>query len=513
MLHQHAGAAERETVAIIGAGIGGLAAALALKNNDVDIVIVERDPEPVELARPDEAFEKWPRPGVPQFRHAHILLARLQTLVRDRHPELHAELMAAGFELSSLREMLPPGQLENFHAMPGDEDLAHFWGRRATFEYVLRKHVGRLPRVRFLHSTRVDGLLMEVSEDAVRVRGIDVFRAGVKESIAADLVVDASGKRTQCPAWLEAAGARVTFERFPSNWQYVCRHYRLNDDHGPLTRQGTGANLDFFGYSTFYGEHGHYAVTLGCPTDEKDIARAMRRPDGFDAVCAQIPILTEWIQQSKVESKVLGAARFENRWTRYGTGGKAILGFLAAGDSQMETNPVYGRGCTSAFVQGDVLATVLAATRDPRERSRRYYAKTRELLLPHFNFSVRTDHMLHSRSKQSRGLPIPAADQFVRHAFEVAWIPAMNASPLVAREMLKAIEMRELSPLGVRFAVLFQLMWHFFLSFFRREKPPALFVGPPRAEFLSHLPAPKPDREAPAARVGEDDEQWDTAGL
>ncbi len=238
----------------------------------------------------------------------------------------------------------------------------------------------------------------------------------------------------------------------------------------------------------------------------------MRRPDGFDAICQQIPVLDEWMRHSTVRSKVLGAARFGNRWTHYRDGGKELLGYFAVGDSQMETNPVYGRGCTSAFVQGDTLSTVLAATKDPSERSRRYYATTRELLLPHYNFSIRTDHMLQSRSKQSRGLPIPAADRFVRHAFETVWIPAMNSSPLVAREMLKAMEMRELSPLGVRLAVAFQLLWHFVLSFFRKP-PPALFVGPPRAEFMAKLPAPKPEREEPAVRAGGDDEQLDVMGL
>jgi hypothetical protein len=100
--------------------------------------------------------------------------------------------------------------------------------------------------------------------------------------------------------------------------------------------------------------------------------------------------------------------------------------------------------------------------------------------------------MLQSRSKQSRGLPIPAADQFVRHAFEVAWIPAMNKNPVIAREMVKAMEMREISSLGVRLAVLFYVAWEFFLSFFRRTKPPALFEAPPRAEFLSKLAAAAP---------------------
>src|SRR5689334_3734335 len=119
-----------ERVAVIGGGIGGLATALALSRNDVDVIIVERDPEPPVLSSPEDAFDGWSRPGVPQFRHAHLLLARLQTIIRDRHPELHGELIDAGLELSFLEEMLPPSHVGAFRPMPGDEDLRHFWGRR-----------------------------------------------------------------------------------------------------------------------------------------------------------------------------------------------------------------------------------------------------------------------------------------------------------------------------------------------------------------------------------------------
>jgi 2-polyprenyl-6-methoxyphenol hydroxylase-like FAD-dependent oxidoreductase len=496
-----------ETIVIIGGGFGGLSAALALKSDGANVVIVERDPPPVELTHPTDAFERWQRPGVPQFRHAHMFLARLQTLVRDHHPELHAELLAAGLELSRLEEMLPPGQVGTFHPLPGDDDLKHFWGRRATFEYVLRQHVGRLPHVRFVHSARVEELVLDVSDSAIRVRGVRVHRAQETETINADVVIDASGKRTRCPGWLEAQGARIRFERHPSNRQYVCRHHRLGDPSANLLRQGTGANLDFFGYSVFYAEHGSYAIALGCPTDEKEIARAMHRSEGFDAICDQIPVLSRWIDESKVESTIVGAAGFENRWTHYrGNGGKEILGFFALGDSHVETNPIYGRGTACAFVQAHVLADVLRTTDDAHERSRRYYQQTERELRPHFDLSVRTDRMLQSRSRQSRGLPVPAGEVFLHKAFEAAWTPAMNRSALVAREMLKAMEMRELSALHVRLAVVFHVLWHFFLSLFRKEKDASPFAGPARAEFMQHLASRKlepADVAVPAEESGE----------
>jgi len=200
----------------------------------------------------------------------------------------------------------------------------------------------------------------------------------------------------------------------------------------------------------------------------------------------------------------VGAGGFENRWTHYrGNGGKEIVGFFALGDSHVETNPIYGRGTAFAFVQAHVLADVLRATGDAHQRSRRYYRDTRRELRPHFDLSVRTDRMLQSRSRLSRGLSVPAGEVFLHKAFEAAWTPAMNRSALVAREMLKAMEMRELSPLRVRLAVVFHVLWHFFLSLFRREKEGSLFEGPPRAEFIQRLSSRKLE-PASAPTRGED---------
>ena len=80
----------------------------------------------------------------------------------------------------------------------------------------------------------------------------------------------------------------------------------------------------------------------------------------------------------------------------------------------------------------------------------------------------------------------------MRRAFELAWIPAMNQSSLVAREMLKAMEMRELSPLRVRLAVLLHIFWYFLLALLQKQKSETPFTGPGRAAFLSRLPARAP---------------------
>src|SRR5262245_43733471 len=100
-----------ERVVIVGASIGRLATALALKHSKKQIVIVERDDPPPDIA-PESAFDAWERPGVPHFRLSHSLLARLASILRERHPEVLAELSQAGVEPCPVEFALPSNQVD-----------------------------------------------------------------------------------------------------------------------------------------------------------------------------------------------------------------------------------------------------------------------------------------------------------------------------------------------------------------------------------------------------------------
>jgi flavin-dependent dehydrogenase len=356
--------------------------------------------------------------------------------------------------------------------------------------------------VRFVHSARVVGLHAEAKDDEVRVRGLKVARGGAEETIAADVVVDASGKRTKCPEWLEALGVRIENDSHPSRFVYACRHYRLRDPASSPPRLDGGGNLDFLGYATFYEEHGNFALTFGCPVDEEHLAAAMHRPEGFEALCRQLPVLAHWVSVSEPTTKVLGAGLFENRWTRYGVaGGKTLLGFFAVGDSQVETNPMYGRGCSAAFMQAHALADVLGSVGDPAERARRYYAATDEMLRPYYDLSIATDRMYHMRARLSRGEPLTPSEKLLNFGYEAGWMPALQRSLLVAREMVKSAQMREISGVTTRIAVMVQLLVALLGSLFRVRKGVSADAPPPRrVEILRLLPAHE-DGGAPATVV------------
>ena len=480
-----------ERVAIIGAGVAGLATALALNRLGIGVVLVERDGEPPDIS-PEKAFTEWSRPGVPQFRHAHIFLGRLQSILRDGYPGLHAALLRAGLELSTLEEVLPASHA-GIELIPGDEDLVHYWGRRATFEYVLRRYVDELPGVLFIHSARVNGLITETDGRSVRVHGIELTQGGETHRIDASFVVDASGKRSKCPEWLRALGVRVDIDSNPSDFVYACRHYRLKDPAKEPPRRDGGGNFDYLGYATFYAEQGHYAVTFGCPVEERELAGAIHRTEGFEALIDGLPVLKHWTSQSDVTTKVLGAGRFENRWTRYRPRGKELLGFFAVGDSHVETNPMYGRGCAAAFWQAETLAEVLTEEPDARKRFRVYSALVQKRLKAPFDLSVATDRMYHLRARLARGLPVPLPARLLNYAYETAWLPAKHSSPIVAREMIRAMQMRDVSSFGERLSVIAEILRAGFRTALGRKRVPLLPPPPPRSVLLDSLPPPAPE--------------------
>src|SRR5438874_1879100 len=92
-------------VAIVGAGISGLGAALLLAHDGHDVVVLERDATPLPLT-PHEAFE-WNRRGAPQVRHSHAFLARGRNLIRDRLPDVRTALLEAGATEVGWSDMIP----------------------------------------------------------------------------------------------------------------------------------------------------------------------------------------------------------------------------------------------------------------------------------------------------------------------------------------------------------------------------------------------------------------------
>ena len=103
-------------IVVVGAGVAGLGAALALGRAGHEVTVVERDATPLP-ADPDSAFW-WDRRGAPQVRHSHAFLARLRNVLRDRHPDVLAALLDAGATELRFAEGMPD-TIEDRDPAPG----------------------------------------------------------------------------------------------------------------------------------------------------------------------------------------------------------------------------------------------------------------------------------------------------------------------------------------------------------------------------------------------------------
>src|SRR5688572_2923986 len=171
-------------IVVVGAGVSGLGAALALGRAGHEVTVVERDATPLP-ADADAAFW-WDRRGAPQVRHSHAFLARLHNVLRDRHPDVLAALLDAGATELRFAEGMPE-TIEDRSPRPGDEDLVALACRRTTFEWVLRKAALASPGVSLLDGVVVDELV--ATEDPSGLRRATGVRLADGTTVDGDLVV------------------------------------------------------------------------------------------------------------------------------------------------------------------------------------------------------------------------------------------------------------------------------------------------------------------------------------
>ena len=184
---------------VLGASMGGLLAARVLADAYRRVTIVERDP------LPQSGLD---RKGVPQGRHAHVLLPRGAQILDELFPGLLPGLAAGGVPvLHHPREIriLLGGHLLCQHGEPGEPA---YQPSRPYLEHQVRNRVRALPNVTMRDRCDVAGLVTTPSRD--RVTGARVRPrtggAGEEQILAADLVVDAAGRTGRAVAWLKELG-------------------------------------------------------------------------------------------------------------------------------------------------------------------------------------------------------------------------------------------------------------------------------------------------------------------
>ncbi len=486
-------------IVVVGGSIAGLVTALALARDGHRVVILEQDTTPLPES-PDEAFLRWRRQGAPQVLHSHAFLARMHNLIRDREPKLLQELLRNGAEELTFRDQARQ-YFEAPEFEPGDDDLVLLACRRITFEWVLRRYTLATGLVEFRDGVRVTGLVAESQTGGPPVvRGVRIEGAGgASEEIAADLVVDASGRRTKLGDWLRAIGApepRVVSE--PCGIFYSSRFYRLRADEArPIEDAIIGADFGYLKFGIFPGDAGCFSITLAAAPDDEPMRAVLRTP-GFQRAAAAIPAAREWLARSEPIGRVHGMTNLRNtrRWL-VENGEPLALGLVAVGDSLVHANPITGRGCTLAWCTAYALAdAVRKHPDDPRAVALELNDTVDREFAPWLALQMRQDEDAVAVNEALRRgedpwlveRPDGSTDEraLIRNIVRHGLLPAVREDLGVMRALMRVAHM--LAPPENLFERP-EIRERSFAAYQRRHEREPLIVGPSRADMIELLVA------------------------
>ena len=351
-------------IVVLGAGTSGLLAAIALARRGHDVSLVEKDPRPARIDATN-LFTAWHRRGTPQAFLPHGLMGRARVLLRERAPDLLASFYDAGAIDFDLSRFVPGGG-----SVPADEGLRVLFCRRPLLESALWEAAGRERSLNLCSGIEAKELILEASDGGVRrVSGV-VTAAG--ERLHADLVVDASGRRTPVWKWLREAGGKMPDARVePCGLIYYSRYYALCDGASvPKGRWlwGPRAELPYALAIVHLADRGVFAITLALPTDEHAL-RVIREEAAFDALCAVLPAFAPWVEPKTAIgiSPVFSMGGLQNVLRAFVDDGEpVVVGLLPLGDALCHTNAAYGWGMTLGM--NHAFEIVDALDRHPTDR-------------------------------------------------------------------------------------------------------------------------------------------------
>ena len=420
----------RLDVAVLGAGVAGLSAALALARDGHRVDLVERDSVAVgdPMAAPD-----WSRRGIPHFLQAHAFTARGRRELREAFPDVFDALIEAGADDIDLRPKVR-GELQ-----PADVDLAILGVRRPLIEWALRRAVVAEGGVRVLSGVKVEGLVAEAGRRPV-VRGIRTT-AG---SLEADLVIDALGRRSPVQEWIRALGGTPMEEQSSDcGVIYYTRYYRVYPGETlpdgpwlPTPRADLGYGL----FSSFPGDNGTFAGLIAIRPGDQEL-KVLRRAAAFDAAVALMPALWSWANPeiSAPFTDVLPMGSLQNTIRSFADGKPPTVGLISIGDALCHTDPVFALGLSLAIVEARLLTELLR--REPADMhgvAVEFDRSIRDTLVERYRFATAVDDQ---RSRLWAGEPIDFAHRN-GGAYELFTLAAGSAASLVDGDIFRMVVRR-----------------------------------------------------------------------
>jgi 2-polyprenyl-6-methoxyphenol hydroxylase-like FAD-dependent oxidoreductase len=342
---------------VIGGSLAGMCAARVLSDFVDTVTIVERDAY---------ASAHDFRPGVPQARHVHNLLARGLREFEGFFPgferrmrECGAVAVESGWDVATL---WPNGWSQRNHT-----GLWQLYASRPLIESTVLALCRGLRNVTFLERTEVTAL--RTAGDSQRYcTGVEVLSRddGESRTLDADLVVDASGAHSRAAEWLRKLELDLPEDEIVDGYNgYSSRWFRLKSEQAwppewwwkvVFLRIATAAQpyvIAFFPIENQRWLLSYIGVNKEYPPS---------REDQFTTALANLasPVVHEMVRRMEPISPVYPSRATRNRWRHYERWRKPLGRFIAIADAACCYNPRFGQGMSAAAVSVKILKDCLA---------------------------------------------------------------------------------------------------------------------------------------------------------
>jgi 2-polyprenyl-6-methoxyphenol hydroxylase-like FAD-dependent oxidoreductase len=333
---------------VIGGSLAGLCAARVLSDVSDRVTVYERDDLPYGPAN---------RAAVPQGRHVHLLMARGAEEFESHFPGLLDGMVADGVPILENRpDCIHFGAaghvLGTAHRL--QDEFTAYVPSRPQLEWQIRRRVLAIDNVDMVHTS-----VVEPVHDAAQGRVTGV-RLDTGETVSADLVVDATGRGTRLPVWLEKWGyGRPREDGVNVGIGYSSQ--RVEIPAGLIAEKvvvAGASNEQPLGIGMLLYEDGIWNVTTF------GVGR-VEPPQDFGQMCDLADeILPAHVSAAMRRGTPLGEMAFHkyptSRWRRFDKMDRFPAGLLPFGDAVVSFNPTYGQGMTMTSLQAGHLKRALA---------------------------------------------------------------------------------------------------------------------------------------------------------